>query len=119
MASGFGLDPDELRELDKTLKSASDELGMTDFESKASLEGFLTTQQVSQYENVEETVDESVRKLTEFVDEKYPKAVAAMQDFITRLHVTITTTAEGVAEAGKDYKITDEQIADWLEKHPN
>lgn len=117
---GYGVEPEELEQLKKTLNDASDALDMTDFSQQASLEGFLTTQEVSQYENVQETVEEIVLKLTEFVDRKYPAVVDAMHEFIARAHVTITTTADGVARAGADYQITEEQIEEWLRKHkPN
>lgn len=115
---GFQVEPDELRELKKTLNKASDELGMTDFKDKASLEGYLTTQDVSPYENVEETVEELVLKLTDFVDRKYPPVVNGMHDFITRCHVTITTMADGVSESGKDYEINEQQIKKWLDENP-
>jgi hypothetical protein len=117
---GYGVEPEELEQLKKTLNDASDALDMTDFPQQASLEGFLTTQEVSRYQNVQETVEEIVLKLTEFVDRKYPVVVDAMYDFIARAHVTIATTADGVARAGVDYRITEEQIAAWLRQHePN
>ncbi|NIJ10077.1 putative transcriptional regulator [Saccharomonospora amisosensis] len=117
---GYGVEPDELKKLEGILGDASDALDMVDFPQRASLEGFLTTQEVSRYENVEETVEETVLALTEFVDKRYPAVVDAMHDFIARAHVTITTTAEGVAKAGADYQITEDQVEEWLRKHdPN
>jgi hypothetical protein len=44
---GYKLDPAQLTELKKTLNSASDKLGMTDFKDRATLEGALTVQDVS------------------------------------------------------------------------
>ncbi|MDV6011672.1 hypothetical protein [Haloechinothrix sp. LS1_15] len=115
---GHGVDADELRALKSTLDDASDSLGMKNFAEEASLEGFLTTQSgVSPYENVDETVEETVLALTEFVDQNYPAAVDAMHDFIVRTHVTITNLADGVAQAGEDYEITEDQITEWLEDH--
>ncbi|EHR53167.1 hypothetical protein SacmaDRAFT_4997 [Saccharomonospora marina XMU15] len=117
---GYGVEPGELKKLEGILGDASDALDMVDFPQRARLEGFLTTQDVSRYENVEETVEETVLALTEFVDKKYPAVVDAMHDFIARAHVTITTTAEGVAKAGADYQITEDQVEEWLRKHdPN
>ncbi|SFQ22366.1 hypothetical protein SAMN05421810_105240 [Amycolatopsis arida] len=117
---GYGVEPEELDQLKKTLNEASDALNMTDFPQRASLEGFLTTQDVSRYEQVEETVEEIVLKLTEFVDRKYPSVVDAMNNFIARAHVTITTTADGVARAGSEYQITEDQVTAWLRRHqPN
>lgn len=114
---GYGVDPAELAELKKILNGASDKLGLTDFKDKATLEGFLTTQEVSQYENVEETVEELVLKLTEFCDKKYPPVVDAMSGFITRAHVTITTMAEGVSKAGATYEINEQQVEEWTKEH--
>ena len=48
MSGGYQLDPAELEELKKTLRSASDELGMKDFTAKATLDGALTIQDVTQ-----------------------------------------------------------------------
>ncbi|WP_433471221.1 hypothetical protein [Saccharomonospora azurea] len=117
MSDGYGLDPDEISRLDNILHTAGDELGLTDFEERASLEGFLTTQSVSQYENVEETVEETVLELTRFVDQKYPQVVKAMQEFVHRTHATIENTAEGVAKAGVEYQVTEDEVAAWVRKH--
>lgn len=118
MSGGYGLDADEVKDLQKVLNKASDELGMRKFPEKASLEEALTTQQVSPHENIEKTVEQVVLDLTKFVDTTYPRVVDAMDDFITKAHVTITTMGEGVAETGKTYEVNEEQVKTWLEKHP-
>lgn len=114
---GYGLEADEIPRLKAVLEDASDALGMNDFEQKATLEGFLTVQEVSAYENVEETVEEKVLKLTEFCNDKYPGVISAMEQFIARAHVTIIGTAEGVAKAGTKYQATEEQVQKWLKEH--
>jgi hypothetical protein len=113
---GFGLDADEIDQLEKTLKGASDALGMNDFESRATLEGFLTVQSVSAYENVEETVEEKVLELTKFCNEKYPGVIDAMEKFIARAHVTIEGTADGVAAAGESYRANEAQVEKYMEE---
>lgn len=85
MPDGSGLDPDEIERLDDILHQAGNELALTDLAQHVPLEGFLTTQPVSRYENGEETVLE----LTRFAGEKYPRLVEAMQRFVPRAHVTI------------------------------
>lgn len=117
MPDGYGPDPDEIKRLDDILRQANDELGLTDFDEHANLEGFLTTQSVSPYENVEETVEETVLKLTEFVDRKYPEVVEAMQQFIYRAHATIDNTAEGVAKASAQYRVTEDEVEAWIRKY--
>lgn len=116
-SGGYGLDADEIPRLKKILEGASDALGMNDFEQRATLEGFLTVQEVSAYENVEETVEEKVLKLTEFCNNKYPAVTAAMQKFIARAHVTIIGTAEGVAKSGERYQATEDQVTTWMKEH--
>jgi hypothetical protein len=69
---GYGLDPDEIPRLTTLLETAGDELGMNDFQQKATLEGFLTVEEVAAYGNVEETVEEKVLKLTEFCNNSTP-----------------------------------------------
>lgn len=106
---GYELDPDELRQLKGTLNGASDKLGMKDFSQKASLEGFLTVQDVSPYEDTEKTVDKLVRELTQFVDKDYAKVIQAMQDFINRGHTAITDAADKAHRTAKDYDQNDDQ----------
>ncbi|OLZ52105.1 hypothetical protein [Amycolatopsis keratiniphila] len=115
--NGYGLDPDEIPRLKKILEGASDALGMNDFEQRATLEGFLTVQSVSAYENVEETVEEKVLKLSEFCNTKYPGVVSAMEKFIARAHVTIIGTAEGVSKAGEKYQATEDEVEKWMKDH--
>jgi hypothetical protein len=100
---GYTLDPAQLTELKKTLNSASDKLGMKDFKDKATLEGALTVQDVSPYENTEETVSELIRKLSKFCNTDYPNVVNGMQDFINRTHTAITSSADAVAASQKLY----------------
>ena len=96
MSGGYQLDLAELKELKKALRSASDELGMKDFTAKATLDGALTIQDVSPYENVEETVSELINKLSNFCIETYPNVVNEIQEFINRTHSVITTSADNV-----------------------
>ncbi|MBB4684044.1 hypothetical protein [Amycolatopsis jiangsuensis] len=114
---GYGLEPDEIPKLKKLLEGASDDLGMNDFRQRATLEGFLTVEEVAAYGNVEETVEEKVRKLSEFCNDKYPGVVDAMDTFIARAHVTIIGTAEGVAKAGEKYQATEDDVTKWMEDH--
>jgi hypothetical protein len=111
---GYGLDPDEIDQLERTLKGASDALGMNDFESRATLEGFLTVQSISAYENVQETVEEKVLELSRFCNEKYPGVIDAMERFIAATHVTIEGTADGVAESGESYRANEAQVERWM-----
>jgi hypothetical protein len=99
------------------LEAASDDLGMNDFRQQATLEGFLTVEEVAAYGNVKETVEEKVVKLTEFCNNKYPGVVSAMDTFIARAHVTIVGTAEGVAKAGKKYVATEDEVTKWMKEH--
>ncbi|MEQ0564890.1 hypothetical protein ABJI51_37920 [Amycolatopsis sp. NEAU-NG30] len=114
---GYGLDPDEIPKLKKLLEGASDDLGMNDFRQRATLEGFLTVEEVANYGNVEENVEEKVLKLTEFCNDRYPGVVDAMAKFIARAHVTIIGTAEGVAKAGEKYQATEEDVTKWMKDH--
>jgi hypothetical protein len=113
---GFGLDADEIDQLEKTLKGASDALGMNDFENRATLEGFLTVQSISAYENVEETVEEKILELSKFCNEKYPGVIDAMERFIAATHVTIEGTADGVAAAGESYRAREDQVQKWMDE---
>jgi hypothetical protein len=80
-----------------------------------SLESFLTTQD---RQSVRER--RGNRATAEFVDRKYPAVVDAMHGFIARAHTTITTTADGVAQAGAEYQVTEAQVEAWLRQHkPN
>lgn len=106
---GYTLDPDELRQLKGILNGASDKLGMKDFSQKATLEGFLTVQDVSPYENVEETVDELIRKLSQFANQDYPKVVDGMQSFINKAHTAITDAADKAHQTAKDYEEKEER----------
>ncbi|GHG14185.1 MULTISPECIES: hypothetical protein [Amycolatopsis] len=117
MGGGYGLDPDEIPRLKKLLEAASDSLDMTDFRQKATLEGFLTVEEVASYGNVEDTVEEKVLKLTEFCNTKYPGVVNAMDRFLARAHVTIIGTAEGVAKAGEKYQATEDEVEKWMKEH--
>lgn len=103
MSGGYGLDPAELEDLKKTLGLASDKLGMKDFTEKGTLEGALTVQDVSPYENVEETVSELINKLSKFCNETYPNVMNEMQKFINRTHNAITTSADNVHASLKVY----------------
>ncbi|HET9142708.1 hypothetical protein [Actinophytocola sp.] len=100
---GYTLDPDELTQLKGILHGASDQLGMKDFSEKATLEGFLTVQDVSPYENVEETVEELIRKLSQFANHDYPQVVDAMQKFINDAHTAIEDAADKAHQTAKDY----------------
>lgn len=115
--AGYGLDPDEIPKLKKLLEAASDDLGMNDFRQRATLEGFLTVEEVATYGNVEDTVEEKVLKLTEFCNTKYPGVIDAMDTFLARTHVTIIGTAEGVAKAGEKYEATEAQVEQWMKDH--
>ncbi|WP_019809128.1 hypothetical protein [Saccharomonospora halophila] len=117
MPDGYGLDQSEIETLDRYLQKASTALGMENFREQASVEGFLTTEAVSQYQNVEETVEETVVALTKFIDIHYANVVEATQNFINRAHATITTTAEGVARAGVEYRVAEEEVAEWVNRH--
>jgi hypothetical protein len=101
---GYTLDPDELTQLKGILRGASDQLGMKDFSQKATLEGFLTVQDVSPYENVEETVEELILKLSKFANQDYPKVVDGMQKFINNAHTAITDAADKAHQTAKDYQ---------------
>ncbi|MCA1605310.1 MAG: hypothetical protein LC775_07540, partial [Acidobacteria bacterium] len=103
VSDGYQLEPAELEELKKTLRSASDELGMKDFTEKATLDGALTVQDLSPYENVEETVGELINKLSEFCTETYPNVMSEIQEFINRTHNAITTSANNVHANLKAY----------------
>lgn len=120
MNGGYQLDPAELEELKKTLRSASDELGMNDFAEKATLVGALTVQDVSPYENVEETVSELINKLSEFCMETYPNVMNEMQEFINRAHSAITTSADNVHANLMAYNEREDEGSRILrESHPN
>lgn len=109
---GYTLDQDELRKLKGILNTASDKLDMRDFDQKASLEGFLTTQSVSPYENVEETVDELIQRLSRFANQDYPRVIGAMQSFINRAHTAITDAADKAHDTAKDYEKREEENRD-------
>jgi hypothetical protein len=105
----YTLDPDELKQLKGILQGASDQLGMKDFSEKATLEGFLTVQDVSPYENVEETVDELIRKLSQFANQDYPKVVDGMQKFINNAHTAIEDAADKAHQTAKEYEDKENQ----------
>ena len=109
---GYALDPDELEKVKGTLRQASDKLDMRDFTERASLEGALTTQDVSPYENVEETVEETILKLTKFVDQDYPAVVQSMQDFINRVHSAIETGVDNVHRSLTTYNEQEQEAGD-------
>lgn len=109
---GYSLEPEELEKLKGTLKQASEELGMKDFTEKASLEGGLTVQSVSPYENVEETVEETILELTNFVDLDYPGVVKSMQNFINRVHSAIDIGVDNVHKTLTTYNESEQDAAD-------
>lgn len=117
---GYALTPEELRRLKGTLSEASTRLGMKDFAEATSLEGGLTTQSVSRYEDVESTVEESILKLTEVVDRHYPAVVESMQDFIDRVHLAIDTGVDDVQQTLTTYVESEQTAEEQLpESYPN
>lgn len=112
----YTLDPDELRQLKGILTGASDKLGMKDFSEKATLEGFLTVQDVSPYENVEETVDELIQKLSQFANQDYPKVVQGMHNFIDKAHTAIIDAADKAHKTAVEYEEKEEQGQNRFQK---
>lgn len=108
----YTLDPDELRQLKGILTGASDKLGMKDFSEKGTLEGFLTVQDVSPYE----TVDELIQKLSQFANQDYPKVVGGMQNFINKAHTAILEAADKAHKTATEYE---EQEQHGQRRFPN
>jgi hypothetical protein len=111
---GYTLDPDELAGLKGILTGASDQLGMKDFSQKASLEGFVTTQDAGSYEGAEENTIELVQKLIQFVYEDYPRVVGGMQTFINDVHAAITDAADNAHITAKVYQEQEDRNRDRL-----
>ncbi|EHR60366.1 hypothetical protein [Saccharomonospora cyanea] len=114
MPDEYGLDRDGIERLDDILHQVGNELGLPGFDQRATLEGFLTTQSVSRYENVEKPVEETALELTRSANEKYPRGVEAVQQFAHHAHVTIGNTAEGMAKAGTRHQVTGDDVAAWI-----
>jgi dihydroxyacetone kinase-like predicted kinase len=112
----YALDPAEFDQLKVTLKGASDALGLRDFKAKASLEGTMTVQSVSPYENVEETVDGAIMALTKFVDQDYAATSQTMHDFINRVHTTIETAIDVVHKTQQEYLEAERLVGDSLRR---
>lgn len=114
--AGFTLDPAEFDKLKATLLDASTALGLRDFSTKASLEGGLTTQSVSPYENVEETVDEVIMALTKFVDRDYPQATKAVEGFINLMHTTLSDAITAVHKTQLRYQESERLVGDSMNR---
>jgi hypothetical protein len=116
--SGFALDPAEFDQLKKTLRHAGEELGLRDFTAKARLRG-VTEQSVSQYENVEETVSDTILALTRFIERDYAQAVRAVQEFVNRTHGAIDVGIDAVHRAQLEYLRTENAVNESMNRLHN
>lgn len=114
---GYSVDDSEMRKIIGHLEDADSDLGMKDFSERADLNKAVEiSQSVSPHENIEQTVDEAITKLTRFVDVDYKNAVQAVQGFIDRAHDEISEVTQATREGRKGYQDLERENQEIIRK---